>query len=388
MSGKSLDPLQPEYSFLLAHSRTGQVLRADEPEHGAPQHALSEDDHATAVLHWLPDQVQAWMEQSVSFNPARMQEFLHSFRSENLDGLGLLTLQRTHRACRAMTSSEWQILKTARRRLVAGGGTDALSNLSRVTIEAIFDSPCSTPPGTPRGSVNSNAFGDVEAQDRTMNGSPRKSIWGFRWGAAKDEQLEVLEKEVQSLRGEIVGAEERETTLQAQLDHLDEVLRTSQLAGYIHMRTRWTALPHEPPIDDTDVDDWMLRFLVLRDDAVCSYLRATDLRPQGTVLISEIVEAGPIPQQKHHGGSTHWFAFQITTCHGLRLECSSQIKLQVECWLTSLGIGLACNDLERRLLEVPQSAAWQKVFSSNDLEVDASDEEKSLFGEPFFLRRG
>lgn len=43
----------------------------------------------------------------------------------------------------------------------------------------------------------------------------------------------------------------------------------------------------------------------------------------------EIVEVGTIPNHLHHLGDTRWTAFHITTCHGLRLECSSLFKLQV-----------------------------------------------------------
>ncbi len=54
-----------------------------------------------------------------------------------------------------------------------------------------------------------------------------------------------------------------------------------------------------------------------------------DLRPQGTVMRSEIVEVGPIPNHLHHQDDSRWSAFHITTCHGLRLECSSLLKVQV-----------------------------------------------------------
>ncbi len=36
-------------------------------------------------------------------------------------------------------------------------------------------------------------------------------------------------------------------------------------------------MPGEPPVDDTDVDDWLLRFFVLRGSSICFYLRATGL---------------------------------------------------------------------------------------------------------------
>ena len=41
------------------------------------------------------------------------------------------------------------------------------------------------------------------------------------------------------------------------------------------------------------------------------------------------MDVGIIPNKQHHQGDTRWSAFHITTCHGLRLECSSLLKLQV-----------------------------------------------------------
>lgn len=38
---------------------------------------------------------------------------------------------------------------------------------------------------------------------------------------------------------------------------------------------RWTALSGELPQDDTDVDDWLLRFVVIRGSSICFFLRAT-----------------------------------------------------------------------------------------------------------------
>ena len=38
---------------------------------------------------------------------------------------------------------------------------------------------------------------------------------------------------------------------------------------------RWIALPGEPPIDDTEVDDWVQRFVVLQGSCIFFYLRST-----------------------------------------------------------------------------------------------------------------
>ncbi|CAK9225426.1 unnamed protein product [Sphagnum troendelagicum] len=231
--------------------------------------------------------------------------------------------------------------KVARRWLMAQG-EKALPSADN-TIE---QSPLASPPSTP-ASTRLERGGDSHEKQSLL--SPQKQ-WGISsmwWGSPKDDRAEALQREVQSLRGEIVGAEEREATMLAQLDHVDEVLRTAQLASYFHSRTRWSPLPGEPPVDDTDVDDWLLRFLVLRGSSICFYLRATDLRPQGTILQSEIVEAGLIPNHLHHQDDPHWSAFHITTCHGLRLECSSLLKLQVDCWLSLLNGGYNAPDLSR-----------------------------------------
>ncbi|MQM17868.1 hypothetical protein Taro_050848 [Colocasia esculenta] len=81
--------------------------------------------------------------------------------------------------------------------------------------------------------------------------------------------------EVESLRSEIAGAEEREAYLKAQLENVDQILRSARLAGYLYVRTRWTALPGEPPIlDDIEVDDWLPRFVVLSGSCIFYYLKS------------------------------------------------------------------------------------------------------------------
>ncbi|CAM6126686.1 unnamed protein product [Calypogeia fissa] len=352
----------------------------DNKENGPP---ISEEEQASAVLSWSVDKVKKWLETSVSFEQDRIQEFVHFFEREGVDGLGLLTLQRSHRACVGMSDTEWLLLKASRRRLLTHGEKGSLSQLNKRAVEEVLGvlTPPSTPPASRTQNGSHNGFGLRDSHDNGLFGSPRKwSIPGLRWGQARDDQFESLREEVMSLRGEIVGAEERETTLQAQLDHLDEVLRTSQLSGYIHTRTRWTALPGEPPIlDETDVDDWMLRFLVLRGSTICFYLRATDLRPQGTILLQEIVDAGPIPRKMHHKGDRRWSAFQITTCHGLRLECASMQKIQIDSWLTSIGTSFVKIGRQKaESLDTALSGAWLKI-----LPVDTEEclsQEFDLFG--------
>ncbi|KAK1351270.1 putative pleckstrin-like (PH) domain protein-like [Heracleum sosnowskyi] len=81
------------------------------------------------------------------------------------------------------------------------------------------------------------------------------------WVPGQDKNCQVLltAPEVESLRTELADLEEKEALLKAQLEHLDEVLRSARLSGYLYMRTRWATLPGEPaPIDDdTEIDDWL-----------------------------------------------------------------------------------------------------------------------------------
>ncbi|CAK9875817.1 unnamed protein product [Sphagnum jensenii] len=222
----------------------------------------------------------------------------------------------------------------AARRWLMAQGEKALPSADNTIEQFPLASPLSTP-----ASTRLERGGDSHEKQSLL--SPQKQ-WGISsmwWGSPKDDRAEALQREVQSLRGEIVGAEEREATMLAQLDHVDE---------------RWSPLPGEPPVDDTDVDDWLLQFLVLRGSSICFYLRATDLRPQGTILQSEIVEAGLIPNHLHHQDDPHWSAFHITTCHGLRLEFSSLLKLQVDCWLSLLNGSYNAPDLSILSSHPPQ----------------------------------
>ncbi|KAG8368982.1 hypothetical protein BUALT_Bualt15G0102800 [Buddleja alternifolia] len=84
------------------------------------------------------------------------------------------------------------------------------------------------------------------------------------------------------------------------LEHIDEILRSARLSGYLFIRTvLWAALLGEPlPIDDAEVDDWLPRFIVLHGSCIYLYMIAT----------------------------------------GLRYECSSTSKMQVDSWLAALKI--------------------------------------------------
>ncbi|XBJ00513.1 hypothetical protein VPH35_020397 [Triticum aestivum] len=90
-------------------------------------------------------------------------------------------------------------------------------------------------------------------------------------------QTELTRAEVESLRSEITNADERVSQLKARLENIDEALRYALLSGYLHIRSRWTQLPGEPPIiDDADVDDWLPRFVVLQGQCLYYYLKCTE----------------------------------------------------------------------------------------------------------------
>ncbi|XP_022640014.1 uncharacterized protein LOC106768319 [Vigna radiata var. radiata] len=164
--------------------------------------------------------------------------------------------------------------------------------------------------------------------------SPRRLSWGSSTGG--QEKVELTAAEVESLRTELADIEEREAHLKAQLEHIDEVLRSARLSGYLYIRTRWAALPGEPaPIDDTEVDDRLPRFVVLHGACIFLYLLCTDLSPQDSTLLADIIEVGSLPCFKQEDDEIQ-YAFYILTRHGLRYECSSSSKIQVDSWLSAL----------------------------------------------------
>lgn len=54
----------------------------------------------------------------------------------------------------------------------------------------------------------------------------------------------------------------------------------------------------------------------------------TDLSPQDSTLLSDIVEVGSLPNLTREDEETR-YCFYVLTRHGLRYECSSASKLQV-----------------------------------------------------------
>ncbi|CAB4280162.1 unnamed protein product [Prunus armeniaca] len=164
------------------------------------------------------------------------------------------------------------------------------------------------------------------------------SLRGLPWGSSTDSEEKVVltAVELESLRSDLADLEEKEAHLKAQLEHVDEILRSARLSGYLYIRTRWKPLPGEPPpLDDTDVDDWLPRFVVLQGPCIFFYLFSTDLSPQDSTLLSDIVEIGPLPSVTRDNEGTQ-YAFYILTIQGLRFECSSASKVQVDSWLSAL----------------------------------------------------
>lgn len=155
-------------------------------------------------------------------------------------------------------------------------------------------------------------------------------------GVDGEEKVEISSVELESLRSELADLEEREAHLKAQFEHLDEILRGARLSGYLYIRTRWTALPGEPPpIDDGEVDDWLPRFVVLQGPCLFFYLSSKDLSPQDSALLSDITEMGPLPNIKREDGEVRYCFYILTKC-GLRFECSSASKIRLDSWLTVL----------------------------------------------------
>ncbi|KAL9406594.1 hypothetical protein Peur_003566 [Populus x canadensis] len=158
------------------------------------------------------------------------------------------------------------------------------------------------------------------------------------WGSSADgqEKVKLSVTELESLRSELAYLEEREAHLKAQLEHVDEVLRSARFSGYLYIRTRWTALPGEPPpLDDADVDDWLPRFVVLNGPCIFFYLLSTDFSPQDSTLLADIVEVGSLPSFTREHEETLYSSY-ILTRQGLRYECSSVSEVQVDSWLKVL----------------------------------------------------
>ncbi|EPS63652.1 hypothetical protein M569_11132, partial [Genlisea aurea] len=159
----------------------------------------------------------------------------------------------------------------------------------------------------------------------------------WRHDANSREKVVLSVAEVESLRSEIGDLEVRESHYKTQLEHVDEILRSSRLSGYLFLRTRWEALPGEtPPIDDTEVNDWVQRFVVIRGSHIYLYMSATDLSPQDSTALSDVTQVGLLPSSKTHQDDETLYCFFILMRTGLRYECSCTSKLQIELWVAAL----------------------------------------------------
>lgn len=155
------------------------------------------------------------------------------------------------------------------------------------------------------------------------------------WASSSNDNDRVVLSvaEIESLRSEIADAEEKEAHLNAQLEHIEELLKVARLSGYLY---RWSELPGEPPIlDDEDVDDWLPRFVVLHGQCIFFYLKCTDLSPMDTTMLVDIVDVGPLPSFLQEDGQRR-YALYILTTHGLKFECSNLSEIQVDSWLVAL----------------------------------------------------
>ncbi|KAL8196283.1 hypothetical protein R6Q57_025283 [Mikania cordata] len=225
------------------------------------------------------------------------------------------------------------------------GAAQAMKRIPRIKFPQRHPKPSGSATqtqATPAASdVPSTFFSRSAPSDKTLGG--KASLQPKRTPMTQEEidaiMVVLSATEVESLRSELADIEERESHLKARLEHIDEILRSARLSGYLHMRTRWEALPGEPPaLDDSEVDDWLPRFLVLQGSCIFLYFTSTDISPQDSTLLSDVVEVGCMPCHNREDEETRYY-FYILTRHGLRYECSSASKLQVDAWVATLQDG-------------------------------------------------
>ncbi|XP_047306722.1 uncharacterized protein LOC124910150 [Impatiens glandulifera] len=156
------------------------------------------------------------------------------------------------------------------------------------------------------------------------------SVPKLPWSPGSQEKVVLTVSEVECLRSELADLEERTALLKAQLHHLDGILQSARLSGYLYIRTRWAALPGEvaPPLDDLEIDDWLPRFLVLHGQCIFFFLLSTDISPQDSTLLADIIEVGRMSCFTTEDEETR-HCFYILTRQGLRYECCSNSKIQV-----------------------------------------------------------
>ncbi|GAQ85972.1 Pleckstrin homology (PH) domain-containing zinc finger protein [Klebsormidium nitens] len=241
----------------------------------------------------------------------------------------------------------------------------------------------------------------------TQTSGSGRWLWGGLLGKAPKVDPQVLEtklsnmtSEIQALRGEVTTAEEQAVTVQAALDHLDGLLRSAALAEYLVIRMRWQSdtsngLP-SAGLDEGSFDgDWLQRFLVLEDDTLSYYFRATDPRPQGTIPLSQVVEAGPLTSAGPGGAeeaAVH--GFYVATCHGLQLQCASANKFKCRtrtglprsrvCYTMLQSGALAHNDQRG---DVPDQAERLIAMASSAQSIRGQQVDEQHWHERIFLFR-
>uniref|UniRef100_A0A7N0UTG5 PH domain-containing protein n=1 Tax=Kalanchoe fedtschenkoi TaxID=63787 RepID=A0A7N0UTG5_KALFE len=200
-------------------------------------------------------------------------------------------------------------------------------------------SPTHTSSGSKRSSSNRKKFQSAVSM---LNLFSLREISRSSDGAECQEKVQLTAAELLSLQSEIASFEEREALAKARLEHVDKILQAAHLSGYLCIRTRWAALPGElPPVDDdTEIDDRLPRFVVLHGTCIFFYLFSTDISPQDSCLLSDIIEIGSLPNFTR-GDDEMMHSFYVLTNHGLRYECSSASKIQVSNWLKALQVD--CN---------------------------------------------
>lgn len=67
---------------------------------------------------------------------------------------------------------------------------------------------------------------------------------------------------------------------------------------------------------------------MITDELYFFFIHLSDLSPQDSTLLSDIVEIGPLPSFTRDDEGTR-YAFYILTRQGLRYECSSVSEIQV-----------------------------------------------------------
>ncbi|KAL1222579.1 hypothetical protein V5N11_018947 [Cardamine amara subsp. amara] len=224
---------------------------------------------------------------------------------------------------------------------------DHFSAPSTTTEDSLADTPSSS---QPKDDISLRSQNQSRTRRKLKRAALMLNLFTLRrlpWVSDGQEKVELSAVELESLRSELSDLEEREAYLKAQLEHVDEVLRSARLSGYLFIRSRWAALPGEPPpIDDAEVDDWLPRFVVLQGACLFFFLLSTDLSPQDSTMLADIVEVDSLPSYTRESDEVH-HCFYILTSQGLRFECSSTSKTQVDSWLSVLRLDCKSEPEER-----------------------------------------